>query len=133
MTEFVVGTGGHGIQARARDDAGVAAVFDTTPTALGALKLSLVAGGADYQFINAAGSELNSGNVSCGTVPGIPTGVAATAGDALGVLDRARRRGWQPDHRVHGQEFARQQVLHHQLAELHGDGSDQRDDLHVRP
>ena len=81
-TEFVVGTGGHGIQAFTRTDARFVKGADTTPNALGALKLSLVAGSADYEFINAAGSVRDSGNVSCGTVPGIPTGAIATAGNA---------------------------------------------------
>ena len=80
VTEFVVGTGGHGIQAFATTDSRFAKGADKTPYALGALQLSLVAGSADYQFINAAGLPLDSGNVSCGTVPGIPTGAIATAG-----------------------------------------------------
>ncbi|MEO8470197.1 MAG: fibronectin type III domain-containing protein, partial [Chloroflexota bacterium] len=82
ITEFVVGTGGHGIQNFTSSNANVAAQFGTTPNALGALKLSLVAGSAGYQFINTAGSVLDSGNVSCGTVPGIPTGATASAGNA---------------------------------------------------
>ena len=89
VTEFVVGTGGHGIQAFATPmstEPRVAAGADTTPNALGALQLSLVAGSADYKFINAAGSELDSGNVSCGTVPGIPTGAIATAGNASAAV-----------------------------------------------
>ncbi|TAL07899.1 MAG: hypothetical protein EPO00_08255, partial [Chloroflexota bacterium] len=82
ITEFVVGTGGHGIQNFATSDSRVAASFGTTPNALGALKLSLIAGSADYQFINVAGSVLDSGTISCGTVPGKPTGVTASGGNA---------------------------------------------------
>ena len=86
MTEFVVGIGGHGIQNFSTSDVRVASQFGTTPNALGALKLTLVAGSAGYEFINAAGTKLDSGNVSCGTVPGIPTGAAAIAGNASAVV-----------------------------------------------
>ena len=85
ITQFVVGTGGHGIQPFARTDARVAAGFDTSPGAIGALRLQLTDGFAGYQFINTAGSVLDSGSVAC--QPGVtdtepptaPTGLTATA------------------------------------------------------
>lgn len=85
ITQFVVGTGGHGIQPFARTDARLAAGFDTSPGAIGALRLQLTDGFAGYQFINTAGSVLDSGGVACqpGTTdsepPTAPTGLAATA------------------------------------------------------
>jgi 3',5'-cyclic AMP phosphodiesterase CpdA len=65
MTQFVVGTGGHGIQRFTRDDARVAAGLDTPGTSVGTLYLYLQAGRADYRFVNTAGAVLDQGSVTC--------------------------------------------------------------------
>jgi chitodextrinase len=85
MTQFVVGTGGHGIQNFIRSDDRLAKGFDTAPYAFGALRLELNQDGAAYQFINIQGLTLDSGAVACSgappdtTPPSTPTGLIATA------------------------------------------------------
>ena len=85
MTQFVVGTGGHGIQNFIRSDNRLAKGFDTAPYAFGALRLELNQDGAAYQFINIQGLTLDSGSVACSgappdtTPPSTPTGLIATA------------------------------------------------------
>lgn len=85
ITQFVVGTGGHGIQPFARTDARLAVGFDTSPGAIGALRLQLTDGFAGYAFVNTAGSVLDSGSVACQSgvtdtePPSTPPGLTATA------------------------------------------------------
>lgn len=74
ITQFVVGTGGHGLIRFARSDARVARSFDN---AFGALRLGLSSASASFQFVNGSGSTLDSGTVPCavgGTPP--PTSTA---------------------------------------------------------
>ncbi|HSM38247.1 MAG TPA: DNRLRE domain-containing protein, partial [Candidatus Limnocylindrales bacterium] len=83
-TQFVVGTGGHGIQGFVRSDSRVAAGFDTSPAGFGALRLELNASGAAYQFADVTGAVLDSGSVQCGGTadnepPSAPTGLDAAA------------------------------------------------------
>ena len=59
MTQFVVGTGGHGIRNFIRSDDRLAKGFDTAPYAFGALRLELNQDGAAYQFINIQGLTLD--------------------------------------------------------------------------
>lgn len=85
ITQFVVGAGGHGTQQFVTTDSRLAVGFDTTPNAFGALRLQLNQNGAGYQYINAAGTLLDSGSVKCSgapadtTAPGTPTNLSATA------------------------------------------------------
>jgi len=85
MTQFVVGTGGHGIQQFIRSDARLAKGFDTAPYAFGALRLELNQDGAAYQFVNIQGMTLDSGSVPCSgassdtLAPSTPTDLIATA------------------------------------------------------
>lgn len=67
ITQFVVGTGGHGIQTFVTNDSRVAAGFDsnTSPAPFGALRLKLYKTYAAYNFINTAGTSLDSGTVGC--------------------------------------------------------------------
>jgi hypothetical protein len=67
ITEFVVGTGGHGIQTFATTDSRVASTFDSTtsPKPFGALRLRLYSGHAAYDFINTSGTFLDTGAISC--------------------------------------------------------------------
>ena len=84
ITQFVVGTGGHGVQAFARTDARLAAGFDTSPGAIGALRLQLSDGLAGYDFTNSAGTVLDSGSIACQpggidtSPPTVPTALTAT-------------------------------------------------------
>jgi chitodextrinase len=91
ITQFVVGSGGHGIQQFIRTDTRMAIGLDTSPTAFGALKLQLNQNGAAYGFVNTAGSLLDSGSVHCSgapsdtTAPSTPSGLTATAVSGSGV------------------------------------------------
>src|ERR1044072_9537712 len=68
-TEFVVGTGGHGIQDFLRTDNKLAIGFNTPPTAFGALKMELNQAGAAFQFVYIQGKILDSGFVPCDGAP----------------------------------------------------------------
>ncbi|RPI94891.1 MAG: DNRLRE domain-containing protein [Chloroflexi bacterium] len=83
VTQFVVGTGGHGIQDFVRTDSRVAVGFDTPPSAFGALRMELNQDGTAFQFINIQGSVLDSGSIPCSgapsdvTAPNAPTNLSA--------------------------------------------------------
>ena len=84
MTEFVVGTAGHGIQDILDTDPRLAIGYDTPPAAFGALRMELNPDGAAFQFINTQGHILDSGSIGCNngaadTVsPNAPTNLAIT-------------------------------------------------------
>lgn len=66
VTEFVVGSGGHGHQAQQTTDSRLAA---SDFTHFGALRLSLGSSGAGYQFITTDGTTRDSGSIPCkGTI-----------------------------------------------------------------
>jgi hypothetical protein len=67
VTEFVVGGGGHSIQAFTKTDSRVAVGFDskTKPVPYGALRLNLSSTKATYNYINTAGTVLDSGTITC--------------------------------------------------------------------
>jgi hypothetical protein len=67
VTQFVVGTGGHGIQTFLASDSRVAAGFDssTNPAPFGALRLKLYTGHAVYEYITITGAVLDSGTITC--------------------------------------------------------------------
>lgn len=85
MTEFVVGTGGHGIQDFIKTDSRMAVGFDTPPAAFGALHMELNQDGAAFQFVNIQGHVLDSGTIPCSGAsfdvisPSTPTNLTATA------------------------------------------------------
>jgi hypothetical protein len=85
VTEFVVGTGGHGIQDFIKTDDRMAIGFNTPPTAFGALKMELNQDGAAFQFVNIQGHILDSGSIPCSgapadvTPPNAPTNLNATS------------------------------------------------------
>jgi len=91
MTEFVVGSSGHGLQTFTSTDSRVAYSNDTNPTAFGALVLQLNPSGAHYIYENMTGSVLDSGIIPCNTsvqdtqAPSVPTGLSATAASATRV------------------------------------------------
>ena len=70
ITQFVVGTGGHELMGFAKSDARVATRISGVD---GALKLTLSAAGASYQFVGISGSVLDSGTVPCQTGTAEPT------------------------------------------------------------
>lgn len=77
-TEFVVGSGGHGIQPFMRTDSRLAAGFDSVAD-FGALQLELNRDGAAFQFINTQGITLDSGSVGCSGASADTTSPAAPA------------------------------------------------------
>ena len=85
VTEFVVGTGGHGIQDFIKTDDRMAVGFNTPPTAFGALKMELNQDGAAFQFVNIKSQILDSGSIPCSgapsdvTPPDAPSGLDATS------------------------------------------------------
>jgi hypothetical protein len=85
VTEFVVGTGGHGIQDFIKTDDRMAVGFNTPPTAFGSLKMELNQDGAAFQFVNIQGHILDSGSIPCSdapsdfTAPNAPTDLNATS------------------------------------------------------
>ncbi len=68
ITEFVVGSGGHGIQGFVRTDSRLAKGVSSSGS-FGALRLQLGATSAAYAFINTAGTTLDSGTVACQAAP----------------------------------------------------------------
>jgi hypothetical protein len=84
-TEFVVGTGGHGIQDFIRTDDRLAIGFNTPPTAFGALRMELNQDGAAFQFVNTQDQILDSGSIPCSgapadtTSPNAPTNLNAVS------------------------------------------------------
>lgn len=91
VTQFVIGTGGHGIQDFTRKDPRMAVGFDTPPTAFGALRMELNRHGAAYQYVNIAGAKLDSGSIACNqalpdtTSPGAPTDLTVTSNTATQI------------------------------------------------
>ncbi len=92
VTQFVVGTGGHGIQAFVRTDERLAKGLDSAPTVYGALRLELNKEGAAYQFVNTEGQALDWGSIPCAdtsdaTPPTPPVGSLATptGGDVVSI------------------------------------------------
>lgn len=84
LTEFVVGTAGNWISPFSARDPRVAAGFDTTATAWGALKLGLSSAGATFQFQSIAGQTEDFGSIPCQgkadkVAPTAPTGLTAKA------------------------------------------------------
>jgi Calcineurin-like phosphoesterase/Bacterial Ig domain/Putative Ig domain len=84
-TEFVVGSGGHGIQTFAATDPRMVRGFDSAPEHFGALRFELNRDGAAFQFVNTQGATLDSGSVPCSgapaddTPPSPPTNLSAVA------------------------------------------------------
>ena len=66
VTEFVVGSAGHGIQKFVRSDSRVAYANDTEPAAFGVLLLQLSQTGASFTYQSTTGTVLDSGSIPCG-------------------------------------------------------------------
>jgi hypothetical protein len=65
VTEFVVGSAGHGIQTITKTDSRVAYSNDTAPAAFGVLLLQLSQSSASFTYQNTNGSSLDSGIIPC--------------------------------------------------------------------
>jgi hypothetical protein len=65
ITEFVVGSGGHGMQDFVSSDSRVAYRNNSNPTAFGALFLTLGSNSASFKYENTSGTMLDSGTVPC--------------------------------------------------------------------
>jgi hypothetical protein len=67
ITQFVVGTGGHGIQTFVSTDSRMVAGFDSTtrPSPFGALRLRLYTSHAAYDFVDTGGNFLDTGSINC--------------------------------------------------------------------
>jgi chitodextrinase len=91
ITEFVVGSGGHGIQTFVTTDSRLVVGYDTSPNSFGALQMQLNPEGVGYQFINYQGALLDSGTIPChGTspdtiAPTTPTNLAASSTSSFEV------------------------------------------------
>jgi hypothetical protein len=66
ITEFIVGSAGHGIQKFTRTDSRVAYANDTQPAAFGILLMQLGQTGASFIYQSTNGTALDSGTVQCG-------------------------------------------------------------------
>ncbi len=66
-TQFVVGSGGHGIRPFAQADPRVVAGFDTfaNPNTRGALRFNLGTNAVDFEYVTIEGLVLDSGTVDC--------------------------------------------------------------------
>jgi hypothetical protein len=83
VTEFIVGTGGHGIQGFINQDPRMIKGYDTSPNAFGVLRFDLGQSSANFQFINIKGAVLDSGNIPCrGATPN--SSVSASSGPQNG-------------------------------------------------
>jgi hypothetical protein len=80
VTEFIVGSSGHGIQTFKKTDSRVAKGFDSTtkPAPYGALRLQLYASQATFNYINTAGTVLDSGIIGCNNASGISLTTSST-------------------------------------------------------
>lgn len=65
VTEFIVGTGGRGARTQTTTDDRVAAAYDRSPDALGAMRLELNEDGMTFMYININGEVLDSGAIAC--------------------------------------------------------------------
>lgn len=68
ITQFVVGTGGHGMRRFVRSDARLKAGVDTVQS-FGALRLELYPDRAQFQYINVLDASLDSGAIQCSKAP----------------------------------------------------------------
>jgi hypothetical protein len=66
VTEFVVGSAGHGIQKFTKTDSRVAYSNDTQPASFGILLLQLSQTGASFTYQATSGNVLDSGSIPCG-------------------------------------------------------------------
>ncbi len=69
ITQFVVGTAGHGIQHFVRSDSRLAVGFDTSPAGFGALKLTLNPAGAGFVFADTNNVSKDGGAFQCSGTP----------------------------------------------------------------
>ncbi len=86
LTEFVVGTAGHGLQTFTKSDSRVAKSEDDNPGAFGVLLLTLHSTYASFSYKNTSGTVLDSGTIPCvspATAGTIPITTGPTSGAAV--------------------------------------------------
>jgi Big-like domain-containing protein/calcineurin-like phosphoesterase family protein len=80
LTEFVVGSSGHGLQMFTMSDNRVVYANDKNPTTFGILLLTLHSSSASFRYENTSGAVLDSGTVPCvSSTTSAGTGAAAMA------------------------------------------------------
>jgi hypothetical protein len=83
VVQFVVGSGGHGIQEFEREDERMAVGFDDPGHAIGTLYMELNPKGANFSYVNVTGHIFDQGVIPCTGVkgdtepPGVPTALDA--------------------------------------------------------
>ena len=91
LTQFIVGTGGHGVYRFERTEPRLAAGLDRAPNGFGALRLELNVRGAAFAYSRSDGTLLDWGSVPCrGTGPDVtppapPSDLVATPGERGGI------------------------------------------------
>ncbi|MDR3575848.1 MAG: DNRLRE domain-containing protein [Anaerolineaceae bacterium] len=65
VTEFIVGTAGHGIQSFVSSDSRMLVGFDATNRQFGVLRLELNSNSANFQFVNTSSVVKDSGTITC--------------------------------------------------------------------
>jgi hypothetical protein len=91
ITEFVVGSAGHGIQTITKTDNRVAYSNDTAPAAFGVLVLQLSQSSASFTYQNTNGSALDSGIIPCvnaspvSLAPAPVNGIPASSSGVFGI------------------------------------------------
>jgi hypothetical protein len=74
VTEFVVGTAGHGYQTFTTSDSRMLVGYDSSNKQYGALRLELNPSSANFKFINTSGAVKDSGTINCqGSIAPTPT------------------------------------------------------------
>lgn len=90
-TQFVAGGGGHGVTGFVTSDPRLVFGADTSPNAIGALRMELNPEGTSYRYVNNDGQTLDSGWLKCNgtpvdsTSPSAPTGLSAALDGSGGV------------------------------------------------
>jgi hypothetical protein len=108
ITEFVIGSAGHGIQKFVTTDNRVAYSNDSTSAAFGVLMLQLSKDSAAFAYQSTNGAILDSGVIPCvhaapvSLVPGLTSGISATAAGLADVafLETEYSRMTSPRQRV---------------------------------
>jgi hypothetical protein len=94
ITQFIVGTGGHGLQQQTVADSRMVKGFFQSDGIFGALRLELNADGAGYQFISTAGAVRDSGTVDCTNGPDTEAPTAPTNLTAAALSGTSIRLKW---------------------------------------
>ncbi len=109
VTQFVVGSGGHGIRGATLQDERLAAFADGSHD-FGALKLELYPGRADFAFFDTTGARRDSGSVTCAVAEpdtSAPSAPAQLTAERAGASIALRWRAATDDRAVSGYQVFR--------------------------